>query len=259
MVESITTEELTTEKLTIKEPISEEVTTEASIEAPTKQPVIQIPIEETMTFSVVDGVLYQSNSKKTEAVEFGLSSYTLSPNEKAILYRSEDGGNQYIRVEGQDRVEIDLGSEYGGSLLRLYDTGEAYFLGETIYTDDIYWCRTPIYYFDGKELKVVTDRAPCGQMSSTPTTLVADNAPVIMFEQLKSLDTGEIDYVVLAIRDEIQEIDLSDAGYIWGGGYEIHDYGKKIWYTYESNDTYRYGIFQSQKENQTRKISRCYG
>ena len=251
-----TTEELTTEKPTTEEPsteppTTEEPTTQAPTEPPTQAPTEQpsqaptLPpiVEELMEFSVVDGVLYQSNSKKSEIVDEGISYYELSPKNNAIYYRDGDTGNEYIRTVGQEKVDIDLGSEYGGSLLSVYDTGEAYFLGETIYTNEDYWCRTPIYYFDGKELKLVTDRAPAGQMSSTPTTKTATNVPIILFEQFTNLDTCEVDYFVMAYKDKVQEVEFGDNIRLWTGSITIQEEGKKIWYTkVENNSTNLYEV-----------------
>ena len=236
-------EDLTSEENVTDIPTTEEATsTEAVTEKATEPPTVQQPVvEEPMKFSVVDGVLYQSNSKKTEKVESGLYSYEISTNKTAIYYNIKGEDAYYIRIIGQDKVKIDIGNIY--SMLRLYDTGEAYFLGETIYTNEIYWCRTPIYYFNGKKSVLLTDKAPCGQMSSVPTTKVALETPIIMFEEIVNLQTGEVDDFVLAFKDKIQDVDLSDAGGIWTGNIVIQDQGKKIWYSkYENDIKYLYEV-----------------
>ena len=233
--EEATTEEpateAPTEEATTEEPTEAptEVPTEAPTEAPTLPPIVEIP-EEPMEFSVVDGVLYQSNSQKTELVEGGIRTYYFSPNNKAIWYELENSDVEYIRVVGQEKVEVNYESDYGNPLA-FYDTGEAYFLGKTYYDNQNYWCRTTIYYFDGKELKVLTDRAPAGEVSAQPKTKVSENAPVIIFEQYKSIDSYEIDEFVIAFGDKVQNLDLSDAAQ-----YIIHEQGKKIWYVKRAND-----------------------
>ena len=223
ITEDTTTEEGATEETTAEEVTREEPTTqESTTERPTQPPVQ----EEPMRFSVEDGVLYQYNSKKKDVVESGLSrwGYELSPNRKAVYYTIEENNKKFIRIMGKERVEIQLEDAYW-ILAALYDTGEAYISGETKYDSPIQWCRTPIYYFDGNQIHVVTDRAPSGEVSAQPTTIAAKNTPILIFQQYESNDSDVVNDYEIAIKGEVNYIDLKDAY-----DFTFTDNGNKMWY-----------------------------
>ena len=159
--------------------------------------------------------------------------YTLSPNAKAIYYRTDEDAKYFIRVIGKERAEIVLEDEYF-QFYNLCDTGESYILGSPIYdTRGLYWCRTPIYYFNGSSIQVLTDRTPCGEMSYMPMVYYANNAPVIMFKQLKNIDSAEVEGFFIAVKNKIHYFGTE------GRLYVFNDSGDRLWYI-ETHGEYTY-------------------
>lgn len=152
---------------------------------------------------------------------------------KTIIYRT-DGDTVYLKRDGREPVLL---SPQMYDIIRMYDTGEMYYL-----EGDGYGTALKLYYFDGRDSEEVTDDFYYTYYDDWSVNYYpAEDTPTLVYQ-----DTDEVYW--LAAGGEATELDAGAPA-----GFTFSRDGKSLWYVDEPDrnnegDLYRIGIVNGRAE-----------
>lgn len=173
------------------------------------------------------GALYELDSgREPEQLDSNVAIRFVSDDCKTVVYLKRD--SLYLRQSGKDPTEID---DDVYDTLRVYDTGEAYYLKED--RNELILC-----YFDGK--KTCTELIDEFDVYNYYMVSASDGAPALVYRD------DDDTYSLVVGGGKPRELNTEDPG-----GFTVSTDGRSVWYVDELDKHYEGDLYKIPVSNGT--------